>query len=91
MIPAYTLLICLLRLLNNIGSDKVFISQNVRFLRLISWSCFAIAFIYGIFGFYYLISILIAIAAAFIGIIIRVIKNIFEQAIEIKSENDLTI
>jgi hypothetical protein len=34
---------------------------------------------------------LIFIAAAFIGLIIRVIKNVFEQAMELKAENDLTI
>jgi len=34
---------------------------------------------------------LLAILAAFMGLILRVLKNVFEQAIEIKEENDLTI
>ena len=33
----------------------------------------------------------VVIAAAFFGLILRVIKNVFEQAIVIKEENDFTI
>ena len=32
-----------------------------------------------------------AFAALFIGLILRVIKNVFDKAIEIREENDLTV
>ncbi len=91
VVPCLTLLICLERLLVNIQRDNVFIDHNVTLLRVISWCCFAISLIFAVFGFYYLLSLFIAIAAAFFGLIIRVIKNIFDKAIAIKTENDFTV
>ena len=38
--------------------------------------------------FYFL---LVAAAAAFIGLILRVVKNVFQQAMALKEENDYTI
>ena len=65
--------------------------EHVFLLRVISWFCFIIAVIYGVFCFRYVLAILIGAAAAFVGIILRVVKNVFEQAIAIKTENDFTI
>lgn len=90
-VPAFVLLYCLHLLLLNIRSGNVFVSRNVSMLRAISWCCFAVAVITFASGFYYASFFIVAVAAAFIALIIRVIKNIFEQAIEIKSENDFTI
>ena len=38
-----------------------------------------------------LIFLLVAAAAAFVGLILRVVKNVFEQAVTLKDENDFTI
>ena len=38
-----------------------------------------------------LIFLLICAAAAFMGLILRVVKNVFCSAIELKAENDMTI
>ncbi|MPM58796.1 hypothetical protein SDC9_105629 [bioreactor metagenome] len=42
-------------------------------------------------GYYYLLFYFVAIVAAFIGLILRVVKNVIDQAITIKAENDFTI
>lgn len=90
-IPAAILLFSLHRLLRRIRAGKVFTEENIRLLRMISWCCFAAGMITLTSGFFYLPFLLVAIACSFFGLILRVIKNIFEQALEIKQENDFTI
>lgn len=88
---AAILLICLYRLLDNIGKQQVFENSNVSYLRIISWCCFVGAGISVLSGIYYMPWFVVAVAAAFVGLIVRVVKNILEQAIHIKQENDFTI
>lgn len=90
-VPGIVALICLDRLLANIKKKDVFIEKNVRHLRVISWCCFTVSAILFVSGFYYLLFLLIAVAAAFFGLILRVVKNVIEQAVVIKNENDFTI
>jgi hypothetical protein len=90
-IPAMTALICLHILLQNIKNEKVFILKNVKLLRAISWCCFATAFIMVFAMYYYFLFGLMAVAVAFIGLILRVVKNVIEEAVHIKTENDFTI
>lgn len=90
-VPAMLLLILLDRLLRNIRRQAVFVPQNITLLRAISWSCIAVGLAACAAGFCYASFFLVAIAAAFCGLIVRVVKNVFEQAIEIKTENDYTI
>lgn len=90
-VPGLIALFSLDRLLANIKKKDVFISKNVRHLRVISWCSFAVSAILFVSGFYYLLFLLIAIAAAFFGLILRVVKNVIEQAVAIKNENDFTI
>jgi hypothetical protein len=35
--------------------------------------------------------LLLSIMAGFLGLILRVVKNVFEAAVELKAENDYTI
>lgn len=90
-VPGLGALFCLDRLLANIKKKEVFIEKNVKYLRVISWCSFAVSAILLVSGFYYLLFLLIAIAAAFFGLILRVVKNVIEQAVAIKNDNDLTI
>ncbi|ADY56279.1 hypothetical protein Sgly_1984 [Syntrophobotulus glycolicus DSM 8271] len=90
-LPGLLSLICLNRLLANIRQGEVFAEKNVRLLRVLSWCSFIVSAILFISGFYYILFVMIAICAAFLGLILRVIKNVFEQAIVIKQENDFTI
>ena len=90
-LPAGKLLWDLHRFLKNISQDLVFIDQNVALLRSISWCCIAAGIICLFSCTYYMIYFFLAVAAAFIGLITRVIKNVFRQAVCIKAENDFTI
>lgn len=90
-LPGLIALFSLDRLLANIKMKEVFIEKNVRYLRVISWCSFAISMISLISGFYYLPFLIISVAAAFFGLILRVVKNVIEQAMIIKNENDFTI
>ncbi len=90
-ILAYAALFLLYKLLCNIHKSKVFISENVRYLRLLSWCCFIVSFICCILTFFYLPFILLVTGTAFMALILRVIKNVFTEAIEIKQENEYTI
>lgn len=90
-VPGLIALFSLDRLLANIKKKDVFISKNVKHLRVISWCSFAVSAILFVSGFYYILFLLIAIAAAFFGLILRVVKNVIEQAVVIKIENDFTI
>ena len=51
---------------------------NVTFITIADWY-------YSIFAF------CVAVAELFVGVVVRVVKNIFEAAIKIKEENELTI
>ena len=86
--------VCLLylgRLLNNLRREDVFVRANCRCLRVISWCCFLAAIPFFVFGFWRFISFVVALAAGFFGIILRVVKNVFEQAVVLQEENDYTI
>jgi hypothetical protein len=78
-------------LLVAIRAGKVFVAANIRYLRAISWCCFAAAVVFAVGSRGSLALILIAAAAAFAGLIVRVIKNVLESGVEIKDENDSTI
>jgi len=91
LVPFAIALLCLNRLLENVKKGLVFVQDNVKAMRLISWCCFAVTFIFIVFGFYYILSLLLSIMAALVGLMLRVLKNLFEQAIAIKEENDFTI
>ena len=81
----------LLKLLFNIKKGDIFITANVKYLRRISWCCFAVAAITFVGGIFYVPFGFIAIAAAFVGLMLRVVKNVMQNAVEIKTENELTI
>ena len=91
-VPAMIALIALDSILRNIKRELVFSRVNVKCLRIISWCCFAIAIIM-LCGWPFIsyVFIFVSAAAAFFGLLMRVIKNVIDAAIEIKDENDFTI
>ena len=91
LVPAAAMLVVLWRLLGNIAAERVFTESNIRLLRILSWCSFAVAAIYGVFGFYFITAFMIAAFAVFLGLVLRVIKNVFQHALEIKTENDFTV
>lgn len=78
-------------LLKNISENQVFISENTKYLKQLSWCCIVAGVIFGISGFYYFPFWFLCGVAMFMGVVLRVIKNVFAQAEEIKRENDYTI
>ncbi len=91
-VPAAVVLYGLHRLLQNLSAGKVFIAGNVRWLRVLSWCCIAAGLVYlagALAG--NLVLWVLAAAAAFVGLMLRVVKNVFAQAVALKEENDYTI
>lgn len=89
--PAAYLLYSLLRLLGRIEAEQVFIKENVELLRRISWSCFVGAAISLVSTFYYFPWVFLFIAASFMGLIVRVVKNVVAKAVELQDEVDYTV
>lgn len=90
-VPAAYMLYNLLGLIRRIEAEQVFTSENVERLRRISWSCFIGAGIALASIFYYFPWAFLAVAAAFMGLIVRVVKNVVAQAVALQDEVDSTI
>lgn len=88
---AVAALVCLDVLLRNIKNEKPFITQNVKMLRIISYCCFAEVLVFVYFAVLKPFAVVVMIACAFMGLILRVVKNVFEQAVSMREENDFTI
>lgn len=89
--PALTALISLDLLLFNIQHGDMFVKKNVGLLRIISWCCFLGSAIFVYFSILRPFALAIVVVAAFLGIILRVVKNCFEEAVALREENDFTI
>lgn len=98
-VPAgFAALVCLDKLLSNLKKEIVFESANVRLLRILSWCCVFVAGVTLITAIvlsakhnHEIVIYISAIAEFFVGVIVCVVKNCFEKAVQIKAENDLTI
>lgn len=78
-------------LIQNINNNETFTEENIHYLRRISWLCVVETVICLGSAWYYAPWLISAGIALFLGLIIRVIKNVFCQAYLIKEENDFTI
>ncbi|MEG0803373.1 MAG: DUF2975 domain-containing protein [Pygmaiobacter sp.] len=90
-VPAVFALWNLYGLLRSISAGFVFTDENVKRLCILSWCCIAAGLICMTSALYYLPYLVLAVAAAFVGLILRVVKNVVEQAVALKNENDFTI
>lgn len=88
---ASVILYDILKLLFNIKSGEIFINENVKHLKRVSYCCFVISLITFIGAFFYMPFGFVAMAAGFVGLLLRVLKNVMQSAVEISQENDLTI
>ena len=91
MIPAFAAVFALRFLLKNVRQERIFTEQSVQYLRILSYCCMAECAIFFALGFYYAMVFLLSFAALFMGIILCVVKNVIEEATEIKQENDYTV
>lgn len=78
-------------LLKNISKQELFTDRNTRCVRIISWCCFGVAAVFAGLSFWRLLALLVAIIAGFVGLILRVVKNMLATAAEMREENDYTI
>ena len=79
------------KFLNNLKKGEVFTKQTVKFLKILSYTCLSVVPLSIPLCFFFLAGFPIPAAAAFMWLILRVLKNAFEYGSEIKNENDLTV
>lgn len=89
--PALAALVLLTALLRALGRGEVFTRRNVRFLRWISWCSLLVAAVIAVGAVWYVPLLILAVAFAFIALIVRVVKNIMDAAVQLKMESELTI
>ena len=65
--------------------------QNIRLLRTVSLCCAAAALFCVAGCFFYLPFLLAVAAASFMALIVRIVENVFQKALDMKNELDLTI
>ena len=78
-------------LLLEVLKGKVFTNRAVAMIRGISWCLMLIGGVFILLVRYFTLSVYVGFAVIFFGISIRVVKNVIEQAVHIKEENDFTI
>jgi hypothetical protein len=81
----------LIKLLLHIRKGLVFSDTTVSCIRFVSWGCMLIAAACVIVSYFFHMAYVFALAAAFLGLCLRIVKNVIEEANEIKNENDLTV
>lgn len=90
-VPIGILLWNLWKLVKDIGLEEILTGNNIRRLRVISWMCFFVSLFCLLSMTYYIFWGIGSACLAFMGLLIRVIKNTFERAKELKEEVDFTI
>ena len=98
LVLAYALLsvvvladLLLILLLRRVYRGLVFSRKSTDLVRGSSWCCMLLGAVCLGMSRYFRLALVLAFAAVLLGICLRVVKNVLEEATEIKSENELTI
>lgn len=91
LVPAMVADVSLLLLLGKVRQAAVFSPESVSYIRLISWCCFAEVVLFAFLSACSPLMLVVAFAAAFLGVVLRVVKNVIEEAVDLKAENDYTV
>ncbi len=78
-------------LLLRVKEGKVFTLKSVNLIRGISWCVMLLFVAFGLLGIFYQLSLFLSLTCLFLGVCLRVTKNVIEEATDIKAENDFTI
>lgn len=78
-------------LLIRVRRKQVFSPLSVAILRFVSWGVILIAFTCFAATVYFNMAVILALVFCFLGLCLRVVKNVLEEATAIKDENDLTV
>ena len=81
----------MLRLIRNIRKGIVFTEQNVAILRAVSLLCLGVGILTFAGGFFYQPLFFVTLAALFLTLVVRVVKNVMQKAVDMKDELDLTV
>ena len=90
-VGAYVVLFSLLKLLSNMSKDKVFDRQNTKLMAIITAALIGIAIDCVVGGFIWFGCWELTILALFMGLVVMSVKVVFDKAITMKEEMDLTI
>ena len=88
---AYVAVVLLFFLLRAVLREAVFSKTATSLLSAVSWCAFAEGLLFLPLGRWFQLAFAAAVAAFFIGLCLRVVKNVIEEAARIKAENDFTI
>ena len=88
---AWIVLWRLWRFMANIKRGVIFTKENYMHCFHISWCMVGAAIICFVCGLFYFPFLVLFAASGFVAIMMRVVKNVFQQAVEMRSELDLTI
>ena len=88
---AFAAVVLLFFLLREVLLERVFCLRTTRLIAVISWCCFLEGFLFLLIGVFFQLAFGVAIAAYFVGLCLRVVKNVIEEATRFKIENELTI
>lgn len=88
---AFAAVVLLFFLLRTVLKGQVFGKTTTRLLSFISLCCFVEGILFLLLIAYFQLAFGVAIAAFFLGLCLRVVKNVIDEATRIKSENDFTI
>ena len=91
MVTAFACCFALVAILRRVRSELVFTQKTVSLIRYLSWGCMFIAVACLAVVYYFHMAYILTLAAGFLGLCLRVVKNVLETATEIKNENDLTV
>lgn len=81
----------LFALLLRVRSGRVFTDRSVALIRGVSWCGILLGVLFALLGVYFQLAWIVAFAGIFLGLCVRVVKNVIEEATAIKQENDLTV
>jgi len=90
-VGAYVILFSLLKLLFNMGKDVVFDRTNTKLMNIIAYTFVAVAVDCIVGGFIWSGSFILAILALFLALVVQSVRVVFDKAITMKEELDLTI
>ncbi len=90
-VPAWTALVSIIKIMGNVLKDNVFTHETVLLIRILAWCCGAVSLVCLVGGIFFSPLWIFTLGAAFLTLILRVLKSVMARATEIKDENELTI
>lgn len=90
-IAGYVILVSVYKLLSNMEKDEVFEKKNTKLMSAMVWGLIGAGVCSAVGGFVWEGSFCLTIAAVFMALIVLSVRVVFDKAIDMKSELDLTI